>query len=146
MVQTLVILGRNGKAMAAADAAPVPLGARDPFGESRHVAFSDTEGFAAGHVRWDGEAVVECLPHAGVVVVAAGALEIARGTAEMIVRPGEAVVLPRDLKATIAAGSGTVWFFRTMSDGASVGEDPSPIRLDPLADDSLRILQRLAVC
>ena len=124
MSEKLFILGRQGKAVAAASAAS--LGSADPFGAGRQIVFQDMAGFSGGHVAFSGEATIPRLPHAEVIVLVSGALVIDGES----FASGQALVLPKGFAGTVKAEPGTLWFFNAMTAGDPATESQL-IRLDP---------------
>ena len=125
MSEKLFILGRQGKAVAAASAAS--LGSADPFGAGREIVFQDMAGFSGGHVAFSGEATIPRLPHAEVIVLVSGALVIDGES----FASGQALVLPKGFAGTVKAEQGTLWFFNAMT--ADPVPEPSLLGLLGLA-------------
>lgn len=121
MSDSLIFLARP-----AAEARKGPAGPGDPFAAFRVILFQDDQGFAAGHVDCAGPVTVCALPHAEMLVVVAGGLDVAG----MALAAGQACVLPRGFSGRVTPAAGTRWSFCTMNRGETA-DAPAPIRLEP---------------
>lgn len=124
MSDRMLVLGRQG--VPACPAMPKTLGAADPFGAGRKIAFQDEAGFSSGHVDLAGEIAVAGLAHAEVIVLVAGSLALAGES----YAAGEALVLPKGFSGGVSLAKGTRWFFCAITAGDK-GTESKAIRLNP---------------
>lgn len=124
MSDKMLVLGRQGAP--ACPAKPQTLGAADPFGTGRQIAFQDDAGFSSGHVDLAGNIAVAALAHAEVIVLVTGSLAL---QGERFAA-GEALVLPKGFSGSLSLAKGTRWFFCAITAGDK-GAESSPIRLNP---------------
>jgi uncharacterized cupin superfamily protein len=124
MSDTLLVLGRQG--LPACPAKPQTLGAADPFGSGRKIAFQDDAGFSSGHVDLAGDIAVSTLSYAEVIVLVAGSIALADDRFST----GEALVLPKGFSGKVSLATGTRWFFCAITAGDK-GAESKAIRLNP---------------
>lgn len=124
MSDRMLVLGRQG--VPACPATSQTLGAADPFGAGRKIAFQDVAGFSSGHVDLAGAIAIPGLPHAEVIVLVAGSLTCGGET----FATGEALVLPKGYSGSVSLAKGTRWFFCAITAGDK-GAESAAIRLNP---------------
>ena len=137
VTSTLLVLDSKNHPVAAS--APSMLGADDPFGAGRHLAFQDLAGFAAGHVVFAGKADIHRLAHAEVLVLTAGGLTLDTAQGRMHFKAGEALVLPRAFTGTVSAEPGTRWIFNAMQGTGLQGADSPGTGALPDTVDGIRL-------
>ena len=111
MSSEILLLNRAGEAVSDSSIAAVPLGGSDPFGRGREIAWSGSDGLAAGRVRFEGELEVPGFPHIEMLVVVDGRLRLS-AAGEIIDLPvGAGAVIARGTALHVRAEPGTRWAF-----------------------------------
>lgn len=97
----------------AADFAQAALGANDPFGTLRQIAYRGDDGVSAGIVQAAGEFVVEHYPHVEMLVVHAGQVRVQDGQHSLVLGVGDCVVIGHGTALRLQAAVGSLWAFCT---------------------------------
>lgn len=106
---TAVLLAHADGRLASTEFTSGSLGAGDPF--DRLIAFSGTDGIAAGVVRASGRISIDRHPFSETIVVHAGAVTL-RSQAQMLrLLPGESAVIGRGTVLEIEAQADSLWAF-----------------------------------
>lgn len=104
------------------------IGAADPFGAAREIAWEGAGRMAAGRVALSGAHAVAAFPHIEMISVVAGRLTLtAAGAAPLVLEAGQGVVIGQGTALRIDAGAGATFVFCTATGSTSAVPGLTPL-------------------
>lgn len=115
-----------------------PLSKDDPFGASREVAWSGPQDLAVGRVAFSGIVDSTAFPHAEVIVLRSGRLDLTLADGgRRTLQAGESIVIARGTALRVEAALGTIWVFCAGAGAASAAPGLTELPADaPLSPSS----------
>lgn len=107
----ILLLARADGSRVATSFNNAALSARDPFGDSRQLAWRGDDGVSAGLVQFSGDAVIEDFPHSETLVVHAGHVVLSSAEQTLELGVGASAVIGRGTRLSVQASDNSEWAF-----------------------------------